>query len=72
MSLAWKRSLNLWLLLVPGVGYLLVFFGFPLLMAFLGSLGLETISSAKPSFTLEHYRTMLTDRIYLDGLWFTL
>ncbi len=72
MSIAWKRSLNLWLLLVPGVGYLLVFFGSPLALALLGSVGLETIGTSTPGFTLEHYRTMLTNSIYLDGLWFTL
>jgi putative spermidine/putrescine transport system permease protein len=72
MNLAWKRSLSLWLLLIPGVGYLLVFFGSPLALALLGSVGLETIGTSAPGFTLEHYRTMLTDRIYLDGLGFTL
>ncbi len=72
MNLAWKRSLSLWLLLIPGVGYLLVFFGSPLALALLGSVGLETIGTDAPGFTLQYYRTMLTDRIYLDGLWFTL
>jgi putative spermidine/putrescine transport system permease protein len=72
VNLEWKRSLNLWLLLVPGVGFLLVFFGSPLALALLGGFGLDTIGSDEIKFTLEHYRTMLTDQIYLDGLGFTL
>ena len=72
MTLEWRRSLNLWLLLAPGVGFLLVFFGTPLALAILGGFGLDTIGSSAPRFTLEHYRAMLSDRIYLDGLGFTL
>ena len=72
MNLEWKRSLNLWLLLAPGVGFLLLFFGSPLLLAVLGGFGLDDIGAGEIKFTLEHYRTMLTDRIYLDGLGFTL
>ena len=72
MNLGWRRSLNLWLLLAPGVGFLLVFFGSPLALAVLGGFGLDDIGSGEIKFTLEHYRTMLTDRIYLDGLGFTL
>jgi putative spermidine/putrescine transport system permease protein len=72
VNLEWKRSLNLWLLLAPGVGFLLVFFGSPLALAVLGGFGLDDIGSGEIIFTLEHYRTMLTDRIYLYGLGFTL
>ncbi len=72
MNLEWKRSLNLWLLLAPGVGFLLLFFGSPLLLAVLGGFGLDDIGSGEIKFTLEHYRAMLTDRIYLNGLGFTL
>jgi putative spermidine/putrescine transport system permease protein len=72
VNLEWKRSLNLWLLLAPGVGFLLLFFGTPLGLALLGGFGLDNIGTGEIKFTLEHYRTMLTDRIYLDGLGFTL
>lgn len=72
MNPAWRRSLTLWLLLAPSLGFLGLFFGSPLLLAVLGGVGLDNIGTAAPRFTLENYREMLTNRIYLDGLGFTL
>lgn len=65
------RGLNLPLLLLPGVGYLLVFFGLPLFLAIAGGFGLFTLN-AESRFTLEHYRTLFADRAYRDSLVFTL
>ena len=41
-------------------------------LAVLGGFGLDNIGTAEPRFTLENYTQMLTNRIYLDGLGFTL
>lgn len=58
------------LLVLPAGGYLAVFFGLPLMLAFLGGFGLFT-RGAETGFTLEHYRALFTTRAYLDGLWFS-
>lgn len=65
------RTFGLPLLLLPGVGFLLVFFGIPMVLAILGSFGLYTIGT-ESGFTLEHYRTLFSVRTYRDGLYFTL
>jgi len=56
------------LLLLPGVGYLVLFFGLPLAMAVLGSVGIGTVGVRGTGFTLEHYGVLLTDRVHLDAL----
>lgn len=59
-------TITLWLL--PGVGYLLVLFGLPLVRVLLGSLS----DQAGHFPTLDTWRVLLTTPIYLDGLWFSL
>jgi putative spermidine/putrescine transport system permease protein len=48
-----------------------VFFGIPMLLAFLGSFGLYTIGT-ESRFTLDYYRALFEVRAYRDGLYFTL
>ncbi|MEI6798709.1 MAG: ABC transporter permease, partial [Pseudomonadota bacterium] len=58
---------TLWLLLLPGVGYLVVFFGLPLVLALLTSLGMGTIGTNE-GFTLRHYADLFSDSVYRDGI----
>ncbi len=58
------------ILFLPAGGYLALFFGLPLLLAFLGGFGLFT-RGAETGFTLEHYRALFTTQAYIDGLWFS-
>ncbi|MCF1462740.1 ABC transporter permease [Agrobacterium vitis] len=62
-SLLRRRSIQLLLLLLPGVGYLLFFFGLPLLSALVGSFRLED-----GSFTLSWYQRIFTRPSMLRGL----
>lgn len=55
-------------LLAPGVGFLALFFGLPLALAFLSSLGIGTIGS-NSGFTLSNYATLFGDSVYRDALW---
>jgi len=66
-----RKRLVLPLLLFPGGGYLLVFFGVPLFLAVMGGFGLYNIAGDN-SFTLEHYRKLLVVREFRDGLILTL
>ncbi|WP_029075930.1 ABC transporter permease [Kaistia adipata] len=64
------RTPVLLLCLLPGVGYLTVFFGVPLVRVLVGS-----FSSNKPgeSFpTLDTWATLFATPVYLDGLWFSI
>lgn len=64
------RRRQLGLLLLPGVGFLALFFGTPLAMAMLASFGLGAIG--QPSrFTLEHYAALAGVRAHRDGLVFS-
>lgn len=58
------------ILILPAGGYLALFFGLPLLLAFLGGFGLFT-RGAETGFTLDHYRTLFGTKAYRDGLWFS-
>lgn len=59
---------TLLLCLAPGVGFLLLLFGMPLLRVVLGS-----FSDATGAFpTLATWRELLSTPVYLDGLWFSL
>jgi len=58
-------------LLLPGVGYLILFFGLPLLFAFLSSLGVGAIGGSSGP-TLDHYAALVATRAYRDGLRFSL
>lgn len=58
------------LCLLPGVGYLAVFFGLPLIRVLAGS-----FSSNKPGEqfpTLDTWATLFANPVYLDGLWFSI
>ncbi|MGB3815324.1 MAG: ABC transporter permease [Shinella sp.] len=58
------------LCLLPGVGYLAVFFGLPLMRVLAGS-----FSSNKPGEqfpTLDTWATLFANPVYLDGLWFSI
>lgn len=59
---------TLLLCLLPGVGYLLVFFGLPLFRVMVGS-----FSDTGGQFpTLSTWQTLFSKPVYLDGLWFSL
>jgi len=58
-----RRTLQLLLLLAPGIGYLLFFFGAPLLAALVGSFRMED-----GSFTLNWYQRIFTRPSMLRGL----
>lgn len=62
-----RPNLVLFVLLLPGVGYLVVFFGLPLGMALLSSLGIGTIGVAS-TFTFDHYVELFANSVYRDGL----
>lgn len=61
------RNFSLPFLLAPGVGYLVLFFGLPLGLAFLSSLGIGTLG-AKSTFTFRHYAQLFSDSVYFDAL----
>lgn len=64
------RLSTLLLCLTPGVGYLLVFFGLPLVRVVLGSFsGRGPDASA---FTLDAWVSLFANPVYRDGVWFSL
>src|SRR5690349_14269753 len=65
-----RRALALPILLLPGVGYLALFFGLPLALALLSSFGIGTIG-AESGLTLRHYAELFGNSIYRDGLVFS-
>lgn len=64
------RLSTILLCLMPGVGYLLVFFGLPLVRAVSGSFAGRGPDA--PAFTLDAWQELLTNPVYLDGVWFSL
>ncbi len=58
------------LLVLPSGGYLALFFGLPLLLAFLGSFGLYA-RGGDGGFTLRHYADLFGTQAYRDGLVFS-
>ncbi len=62
---------TLLLLLLPGVGYLVLFFGLPLALALLTSLGMGTIGTNQ-GFTLSHYAELFSNSVYRDGISYSL
>lgn len=58
------------LLVLPSGGYLALFFGLPLLLAFLGSFGLYA-RGGDGGFTLRHYADLFGMQAYRDGLVFS-
>jgi putative spermidine/putrescine transport system permease protein len=65
-----RRDLVLPALLAPGVGYLALFFGLPLALAFLSSIGVGTVGVAS-GLTLRHYVELFTNSVYRDSLRFS-
>jgi putative spermidine/putrescine transport system permease protein len=62
--------LTLLLCLLPGVGYLLAFFGLPLVRVLYGSFtAREPVEAA---FTLSTWAALFANPVYMDGLWFSL
>jgi putative spermidine/putrescine transport system permease protein len=68
MSRRTSARVTLALLLLPGIGYLMLFFGLPLLRVIAGSLELSA-ENWTPNF--QHYRTIVQTPIFVDGLWFS-
>lgn len=66
-----RERLSLVLLLLPGVGFLAIFFGLPLTVAFLSSIGIGTIG-AESGLTARHYIELFANSAYRDGLYFSL
>ncbi len=64
------RGSTIALLLLPGVGYLLLFFGLPLVRVVVGSFAGRG-KTASP-FTLDAWQQLFSNPVYLDGLWFSL
>lgn len=65
IGLRHRPRLQLALFLLPGVGFLLALFGFPLLTALLGSVGLV---GDTPAFTLKFYSKIFTSAVLQRGL----
>jgi putative spermidine/putrescine transport system permease protein len=65
-----RRGFILPLLLLPGVGYLALFFGLPLALVFLSSLGIGTIG-VESGLTFRHYVELFANSVYRDGLLFS-
>lgn len=65
-----SRTMTLILCLLPGVGFLLALFGLPLLRVVVGSFASQDPHG--PAFTLDAWTSLLTNPVYLDGLWFSL
>ena len=66
-----NRLMVIVLLLLPGVGFLVLFFGLPLMLALMSSLGIGTLGGSE-GFTLQHYESLFTHRAYRDGLIFSI
>ncbi len=62
--------LTIFLCLLPGVGYLALFFGLPLLRVLYGSFtAREPVAQA---LTLDTWAALFANPVYMDGLWFSL
>jgi putative spermidine/putrescine transport system permease protein len=64
------RLSTLLLCLAPGVGFLVIFFGLPLLRVVLGSFAGRGHDAQ--SFTLDAWIALFTNPVYRDGIWFSL
>ncbi|HEY4202552.1 MAG TPA: ABC transporter permease [Devosiaceae bacterium] len=64
------KTSTLLLCLLPGAGYLLLFFGLPLVRVVLGSFSGH--GPGAPAFTLANWVELLSNPVYLDGLWYSL
>lgn len=64
------RSHAVALLLLPGVGFLALFFGTPLVLALVASVTAD--GPGATGFTLANYRSIFTNRVHLEGLVFSM
>lgn len=60
-----------WLLLVPGVGFIILFMGSSIFITLTQSFGLFSITG-KSSFTLDNWKSLLGDKESLDSILFSL
>lgn len=65
-----SRSITLVLCLLPGVGFLALFFGLPLIRVVIGSFSLR--GADVPTFTLNAWGELLSNPVYIDGMWFSI
>lgn len=65
-----RRQLPLLALLAPGAGFLLLFFGLPLVRALLGSFAPGSSGGSYP--TLDNYREIFTRPVFVDGILYSL
>ena len=63
----WARNRTILLLLLPGAGYLLFFFGLPLLRTVVGS-----FTNLDGVFTFDLWVELFSEPVYIDGLFFSL
>lgn len=64
------RTSTLLLCLLPGVGFLLLLFGLPLLGVLVGSF--TSREAGAPTLTLGTWAELISNPVYVDGLWFSL
>ncbi|MBI3962765.1 MAG: ABC transporter permease, partial [Deinococcus sp.] len=57
-------------LMLPSLGFIVLFFGYPLVLNVLRSIGLAPFTGV-PRYTLEHYQRLLNARLYHDSAVFT-
>ncbi len=65
-----SRFIILVFCLLPGVGFLALFFGLPLIRVVAGSFSQRGADA--PSFTLSAWAELLSNPVYIDGMWFSI
>lgn len=66
-----RQRLTVLALLLPGVGYLILFFGLPLALALVTSLGLGRLGT-DTGLTLGHYAEIFSNSVYRDAILYSL
>ena len=67
-----RQFLRLILLLSSGIGYLIIFYGVPLVRAFIGSIGLYSPTRQTSGFTLRWFTVILHNPAYRASFFFSL
>lgn len=67
-----REFLTIILLLSSGIGYLIIFYGVPLLRALLGSFGLYSPTGASSGFTLQWFAVIYENKAYRASFFFSL
>ncbi len=67
-----RQFLTIILLLSSGIGYLIIFYGVPLLRALLGSVGLYSPSGTSSGFTLQWFAAIWENKAYRASFFFSL